>query len=121
MKRNFAESRRKVLHLVGVRLMQVCVVALGLVLALPARAADERAVKSKVAPTYPEIAKRMRIGGMVQVEATVDADGKVIDAKAVNGNRVLEPAAEDAVRKWKFEPGPGPSKVTVEINFALNQ
>jgi TonB family protein len=95
--------------------------ALVVALALPARAADERAIKSKVAPTYPEIARRMRIGGMVQVEATVNADGKVTEAKAVSGSHVLGQAAEDAVRKWKFEPGPGPSKVTVEINFTLNQ
>jgi TonB family protein len=78
-------------------------------------------VKLKVAPTYPEIARRMRIGGMVEIEATVDAEGKVLEAKAVSGNRVLEFAAEDAVRKWKFEAGPGPSKVTVQVNFNLNQ
>jgi TonB family protein len=121
MRRICFDSGLRGLRRAGVEFMGVCALALLVALALPARAADERAVKSKVAPTYPEIAKRMRIGGMVQVEATVDADGKVIDAKAVNGNRVLEPAAEDAVRKWKFEPGPGPSKVTVQLNFALNQ
>jgi len=121
MKRKFAESRGKGLHLVGVRLMQVCALALVVALALPARAADERGVKSRVAPNYPEIAKRMRIGGVVEVEATLNADGKVTDAKAVSGSRVLALAAEEAVRKWKFESGPGPSKVTVQINFALSQ
>jgi TonB family protein len=99
----------------------ICALVLGLAVAHTARAAEERGVKLRVAPSYPEIAKRMRIGGMVQVEATVGADGRVIGAKAVSGSRVLEFAAEDAVRKWKFEPGPGPSKVKVEINFALTQ
>lgn len=90
-------------------------------LTLPARAAEERGVKMRVSPAYPEIARRMRIGGVVQVEATVGADGKVTEAKAVSGNRVLAIAAEDAVRKWKFEPGPGSSKVTVQIDFNLNR
>jgi TonB family protein len=81
--------------------------------------ADERAVKSRVAPVYPELAKRMRIAGSVSVQATVDPEGKVTDVKATNGNRLLGGAAEDAVRKWKFAPGEGVSVVTVEINFAL--
>lgn len=41
--------------------------------------ADERAVKLKVAPVYPEIAKRMKIGDVVRLEVTVDPDGKVVD------------------------------------------
>lgn len=81
--------------------------------------ADERAVKSRVQPIYPELAKRMKISGSVSIQATVDAEGKVTDAKATNGNRLLAGAAEDAVRKWKFAPGDGVSVVTVEINFAM--
>jgi outer membrane biosynthesis protein TonB len=30
-------------------------------------------------------------------------------------------AAEDAVRKWKFEPGAGASTVEVSLNFAFDQ
>jgi len=41
-----------------------------------ARAADERAVKSRVTPIYPEVAKRMKIRGAVKLVATVDAQGK---------------------------------------------
>jgi TonB family protein len=98
-------------------------VALSLLLAAmatPVRA-DERAVKSRVAPTYPEIAKRMRISGVVIVEATVAPDGKVTDAKATSGNRALCTAAEDAVRRWRFVPADAQSTVTVEINFAIAQ
>jgi outer membrane biosynthesis protein TonB len=39
--------------------------------------------------------------------------------KPVSGNHMLEGAAENAVRQWKFEPGDGDSVVTVTINFAL--
>ena len=102
------------------RLLRAAVLVLIVSFALTA-AAEDRAVKSRVAPIYPEIAKRMRASGTVYIEATVDASGTVTDAKAVDGNRLLAPAAEDAVRKWKFESGAGVSKIKVEVNFALSQ
>jgi len=103
------------------RLFHAAALALVVFMAMPARAADDRAIKSRVAPAYPEIAKRMKIGGAVKVEATVDAQGKVTDAKAVSGNRMLTLAAEDAVRQWKFAPGSSDSTVNVEINFSIGQ
>jgi TonB family protein len=101
--------------------LQAAVLALIVAAVSPARAADDRAVKSRVAPVYPEIAKRMKITGEVKVEATVDPEGKVMEAKAVSGNRVLTPAAEEAVRRWRFEPGASQSMVSVEVNFNLAQ
>ena len=97
--------------------------ALSLVFAftLPARAGDERAIKSRVTPVYPELAKRMHITGEVKLEATVDAQGKVKDVKAISGNHMLEVAAEDAVRQWKFAPGDGDSVVPVTVNFSTSQ
>jgi TonB family protein len=107
------------------RLRGCVAMAAGLVLtlglALPVRAGDDRAVKSRVAPVYPEIAKRMKISGEVKLEAVVDADGKVKEVRAVSGNHVLGEAAEDAVRKWKFEAGNGDATVVVAVNFALAQ
>jgi TonB family protein len=92
--------------------------ALALALTMPS-GAEERAVKQRVPPVYPEIAKRMRIEGMVKMSVTVDADGKVLDVKMVAGNHMLSIAAEDAVHKWKFEAGAGISTVEVSMNFAL--
>jgi TonB family protein len=106
----------------ALRLLQASALVLVVVLAIPARAgAEDRAIKVRVAPIYPEIARRMKISGAVDVEATVDAAGNVSDAKTTGGNRILAPAAEDAVRKWKFASGAGASKVKVEIDFALSQ
>ena len=59
--------------------------------------------------------------GAVKLEVTVDAEGRVIDVKPVSGNRVLSGAAEEAVRKWKFVPGTGPSTVDIDLNFELSQ
>lgn len=103
----------------GIRIFQGAALALVLAMAMPARAADDRAVKSRVAPVYPEIAKRMKISGIVRLEATVDADGKVTEVKAVSGNRMLSDAAETAVKKWTFVPASKEASVNVEVNFAL--
>jgi TonB family protein len=86
--------------------------------ALPAIAAD-RKVQRRVQPVYPELAKRMRIGGTVRVEATVAADGTVTEAKAIRGNKMLAPAAEEAIRRWKFAPESAVSTENVDIDFEL--
>src|SRR5580658_8365720 len=65
-----------------------------------------RKVKSKVAPLYPELARRMNISGVVKIMVTVAANGTVKDAKLVGGHPVLANAALDAVKKWRFETGP---------------
>ena len=91
----------------------VCMVAL----AMPALAAGDRAVRSRAMPMYPEIAKRMKIFGLVKIEATVDADGKVTAVKTLEGNRILSTAAEEAVRKTRFAPGAGESTEVVDIDF----
>lgn len=87
--------------------------------ALPSCAAD-RKVQRRVQPVYPELARRMHIGGTVHVTATVAADGSVTEARTVSGNKLLAPAAEDAIRKWKFVPGEGPSTETINIDFEAN-
>jgi TonB family protein len=100
-----------------VRLTQTAALAIIVALAFPARADEERDVIIRVTPTYPVLAERMKITGTVKVEATVDAKGKVLDAKGINGNRILIPAAEEAVRRWHFDTGTGTVKVEVEVGF----
>jgi TonB family protein len=99
--------------------MQAAAVTLLLTLALSAKAADERAVKSRVQPVYPELAKRLRITGDVKLTVKVDAGGNVTGVVATSGNGILRTAAEEAVRKWTFVPASDPSTVVVEVSFAL--
>jgi TonB family protein len=101
----------------AVRLFPMTAVVVLIALALPGWAASARSVKTKVAPVYPEIAKRMKITGTVKMEATVDADGKVTGVRTLSGNGMLSVAAEDAVRKWKFAPAEAASTVDVDVNF----
>ncbi len=80
-----------------------------------------RKIKTKVAPLYPELAKRMNISGVVKVMVTVTATGAVKDAKLVGGHPVLANAALDAVKKWRFETGPQESTGIVEFRFDSDQ
>jgi TonB family protein len=119
MSKSPLELPPKTLRRAGLRWAHAAALVLVIAMALPARAADERTVKSRVAPVYPEIAKRMRIEGEVRLSVTVDPDGKVTDVKPISGNHMLSTAAEDAVRKWKFETSSGDSTVDVSLTFAL--
>jgi TonB family protein len=102
---------------VSVRLMQMAALAMLIALAVPANAADERGVQMRVNPAYPTVAERMKITGTVQVEATVDPQGNVVASKAISGNSILMPSAEDAVRRWQFNAGKGTVKVEVTVTF----
>jgi outer membrane biosynthesis protein TonB len=63
----------------------------------------------------------MKITGLVKLEATADANGKVTAIKALSGSSVLSPAAEEAVSKWKYVPAAAASTVDVVVNLALAQ
>ncbi len=76
-----------------------------------------RKVKTKVAPTYPEIARRMSISGVVKLVVVVTPSGSVKSTKVLGGHPLLVSAAEDAVKKWKFEAGPEESSGVVEFTF----
>jgi TonB family protein len=105
----------------GGRLVKVAALALAVAMAVPSGAVENRSIKTRVAPVYPEIAKRMKISGEVRLEVTVDPEGKVTDVKKLSGNTMLSAAAEDAVRKWRFEPGVDTATVEVTLNFTLSQ
>jgi TonB family protein len=111
---------RLVLRWVGKRGLRAAVLGLVAAMSLPGSASD-RPIKSKVPPVYPELAKRMKISGIVKVEATVDADGKVTAVKTLSGSTALQSAAEEAVRKWKFASGDGSATVAVEVSFNMAQ
>jgi TonB family protein len=76
-----------------------------------------RKVKTKVPPSYPELARRMNIRGTVRVLVVVSPSGSIKEAKAVGGNPILVESAVDALKKWKFEPAPEESTGVVEFRF----
>jgi TonB family protein len=83
-----------------------------------ALAAGRRSIVSKVAPVYPELARRMHVGGVVVLQLTVAPDGSVTDTKVESGHALLGSAAQEAVRRWRFEPAADTTSMTVDVNFA---
>lgn len=61
---------------------------------------------STPAPRYPQEALRMGVGGTVRINVTVAADGSVdrLVLAEGSGNRYLDRAALDTVRRWRFQP-----------------
>jgi protein TonB len=82
-----------------------------------AQDALDRKVKSKVAPVYPEIARKMNLAGVVKIELVVAPSGVVKETKVIGGNPILVNAAVDAVKKWKFETASDESVGVVEFKF----
>ena len=80
---------------------------------------NHRVVVNRVPPVYPELAHRMHVGGKVVLLVEIQPDGTVSGTKVESGHALLVPAAQDAVRKWKFAPNPGVSESEVEINFNI--
>ena len=76
-----------------------------------------RKVKTRVAPIYPGIARRMNITGVVKLAVVVAPNGSLKSSKAVGGHPVLVNAAMDAMKQWKFEPAPTESSGIVEFKF----
>jgi protein TonB len=77
-----------------------------------------------VPPVYPPIAQSARVQGVVIIEATIGADGKVKDAKVLRSIPLLDQAALDAVKQWVFTTTllnnvPVPVIMTVTVNFTL--
>ena len=78
---------------------------------------SKRKVKSRVAPTYPELARRMNVTGKVKIEVVVTPDGHVKSTRVVGGHPLLVQACQDAVKEWKFLPAPEETTQIVEFEF----
>lgn len=75
-------------------------------------------------PIYPPAARSTRTTGMVRVELTIDEKGDVAEVQNASGPAMLQSAAKDAVRRWKFKPfvrdgQPVRAVGYVSFNFAL--
>jgi protein TonB len=74
----------------------------------------------EVKPVYPGAAIVGQQRGVVVIEATVDVDGKVYDARVINSVPPLDEAALTAVRQWEFLPARrGGQPVAVIIRVAV--
>ena len=77
-----------------------------------------------VKPVYPPLAQESRVQGVVILEAMIDPEGNVADAKVLRGQPLLNDAAVEAVRQWRYTPTllngvPVPVIMTVTVSFTL--
>lgn len=75
-------------------------------------------------PVYPPEAQAARVQGIVIIEAIVGCDGSVSDARVLRGQPMLEQAALEAVRQWRYTPTllngqPVPVIMTLTVTFTL--
>ena len=93
-------------------------ILLGTVLACAGSlAAEDRLPKKRVAPAYPELARKMHIAGAVKMKVDVDAEGQVREVKVIEGHALLREAAITAVKQWVFSKSPAKSVEMVQFNF----
>jgi protein TonB len=90
-------------------------------------AQQEKKLTKKVPPVYPKEAFDAKLTGIVNLETTIDVDGKVTNVRPIgNANSLLVKAAEDAVKQWVYKPttinGMKVEVITiVSINFKVGE
>jgi periplasmic protein TonB len=79
---------------------------------------------TEVGPVYPPIARMAHKEGVVILEAVIGEDGAVRDVRVLRSIPLLDDAAMEAVRQWRFTPTllngqPVPVVMTVTVAFKL--
>jgi periplasmic protein TonB len=77
-------------------------------------------------PDYPAIARAARVSGVVVLQATISTSGEIKNLRAVSGPGMLQQAAIDAVRSWRYKPyllngTPVEVETTINVIFNLGQ
>jgi len=79
-------------------------------------------VIKRVQPKYPSNALSAHIEGAVQIEATINKEGTVVNPKVLSGEPTLAAAAVEAVRQWRYKPyyldgDPVEIQTQITVNF----
>ena len=93
----------------------------------PVRLADLPVSPRKIVdarPLYPDIARSARVEGTVIMEAVLGTNGRVTQLRVLQSVPLLDQAATDAVRQWRYTPslyGGRPVSVlmTITVRFTL--
>jgi protein TonB len=82
---------------------------------------QNRKVRVRVNPSYPDLARLMNLSGSVNLLVTVAPDGTVKDCHPLGGHPILIEAATDAVKRWRYEPAAETSTISVMLKFDRQQ
>ena len=77
-------------------------------------------VKHVESIAYPSVARDAQIQGKVEVEVSVSPEGDVVSASAISGHPALKPAAEENIRRWRFDRG-ATRRFSVTYSFSLEE
>jgi protein TonB len=80
---------------------------------------------SRVQPIYPQLARQTHTEGTVRFTAIIGRDGSIQNLTLISGHPLLNQAAADAVRRWRYRPtilnGEPVEVVTeIEVHFILH-
>ncbi len=83
------------------------------------------AVDRSVEPSYPTLARQMKVQGAVVLQALIGSDGLIQDLRVVSGPGILATAAQEAVRQWRFKPYVENGKAVetqarITVNFTIS-
>src|SRR5215470_8810255 len=81
---------------------------------------------NRIQPVYPPLARQTRISGTVRLHAIISKDGTIQQLEVMSGHPLLQQAALDAVRQWRYQPTllngePVEVDTTIDVIFSLNQ
>ena len=87
---------------------------------------SEGMLVQKTIPVYPQIAIASRTQGTVELQATISRGGTIENLRVVSGPPMLQQAALDAVRTWRYRPyllngQPIEVETTVNVVFKLSE
>jgi len=82
-------------------------------------------VISRVDPSYPLLAKQMKVQGAVILEALISKTGGIQDIHVLSGPAILSEAAREAVKQWHFKPyyqggKPVETEARITVNFTIS-
>ncbi len=80
----------------------------------------------KTMPVYPAIAREAHVQGVVTLQATIAKNGTIENLRVVNGPAMLQQAAINAVKAWRYRPyllngEPVEVETTVNVDFSLGR
>jgi TonB family protein len=87
---------------------------------------QEPRLMKKVSPTYPSLARSLRIEGTVRFTAIIRNDGTVQNVQLVSGHKMLIQSATAAVKQWIYRPAvlngkPVDVTTQIDVKFTLNE
>lgn len=78
-----------------------------------------------VEPSYPMLARQMKVQGSVILQALIGTDGLIQDLHVLSGPTILSSAAQEAVKQWRFKPylqngQPVETEAKITVNFTIS-